>query len=65
MSYDYRLLSGMVKSLWNDGRGGSGDYKTGVRILSELSDQESIMNSELYNMPLKGKEFLSPRVEEK
>ena len=55
----------MVKSLWNDGRGGSGDYKTGVRILSELSDQESIMNSELYNMPLKGKEFLSPRVEEK
>lgn len=30
----------MVTSLWNDGRGGRQDCKTGVKVLSELSYQE-------------------------
>ena len=44
MNYDYRQLNGMLKPLWNDGRDGKGHCKTGVKVLSELSNQE--MSSE-------------------
>lgn len=52
----------MLKSLWNDSWAGGGgrDCKTGVKVLSELSNLEVRVNSELANMRLQGKGYFSP-----